>query len=236
MKRAIASTAHPRDRGDQAHGVGRRCRWLQLQRRPGNRAQRHRADRAVTTKPLAAMPNAGIPRAVEGRNIYLTSPEYMASFTRKLVKAGANLVGGCCGTTPSYTRAMRVPACDGGHGGWRSREVKPPPPATYCQNRARRRAAALCQRSKIGAMSQRAVCHHGGDRPAQGDRLQERDRRRSDAPPLRRGRDQHSRLAARQARMSAQSLCVQVQQQVGIETSSTTPAATVMCSASRATC
>src|ERR1700733_8713580 len=63
--------------------------------------------RPMTTKPLAAMPNAGIPRAVEGRTIYLTSPEYMASFTRKLVKAGATIVGGCCGTTPSYTRAMK---------------------------------------------------------------------------------------------------------------------------------
>ncbi len=61
----------------------------------------------VTTKPLAAMPNAGMPRAVEGRTIYLTSPEYMASFARKLVKAGATFVGGCCGTTPSYTRAMK---------------------------------------------------------------------------------------------------------------------------------
>src|ERR1700760_434820 len=63
--------------------------------------------RPVTSKPLAAMPNAGIPRAVDGRTIYLTSPEYMASFTRKLVKAGASIVGGCCGTTPSYTRAMK---------------------------------------------------------------------------------------------------------------------------------
>src|SRR6202012_5517839 len=63
--------------------------------------------RPLTSLPLVAMPNAGIPRAVEGRTIYLTSPEYMASFTRKLVKAGASLVGGCCGTTPSYTRAMK---------------------------------------------------------------------------------------------------------------------------------
>ena len=49
--------------------------------------------RPVTTLPLAAMPNAGIPRAVEGRTIYLTSPEYMASFARKLVKAGASVCG-----------------------------------------------------------------------------------------------------------------------------------------------
>ncbi|HSE48108.1 MAG TPA: bifunctional homocysteine S-methyltransferase/methylenetetrahydrofolate reductase [Terriglobales bacterium] len=63
--------------------------------------------RAVTDKPLAAQPNAGIPRAVEGRNIYLCSPEYMASYARKFVAAGVKLVGGCCGTTPEHTRAMR---------------------------------------------------------------------------------------------------------------------------------
>jgi methionine synthase / methylenetetrahydrofolate reductase(NADPH) len=62
--------------------------------------------RTVTTKPLAAQPNAGMPRSVEGRNIYLCSPEYMASYTRKLVGAGVQLVGGCCGTTPEHIRAM----------------------------------------------------------------------------------------------------------------------------------
>jgi hypothetical protein len=57
--------------------------------------------------PLAAMPNAGMPREVEGRNIYLCSPEYMASFARKAIAAGAQIVGGCCGTTPNHIRAMR---------------------------------------------------------------------------------------------------------------------------------
>jgi homocysteine S-methyltransferase len=65
------------------------------------------AMRAATTLPLAAMPNAGLPRAVEGRNIYLCSPEYMASFARKAIAAGVQMVGGCCGTTPSHIRAMR---------------------------------------------------------------------------------------------------------------------------------
>jgi methionine synthase / methylenetetrahydrofolate reductase(NADPH) len=65
------------------------------------------AMRAVTTLPIAAMPNAGMPRAVEGRNIYLCSPEYMASFARKAIAAGAQIVGGCCGTTPNHIRAMR---------------------------------------------------------------------------------------------------------------------------------
>src|ERR1700723_3438470 len=63
--------------------------------------------RKATTLPLAAMPNAGMPRAVEGRNIYLCSPEYMASFARKAIAAGAQMVGGCCGTTPNHIRAMR---------------------------------------------------------------------------------------------------------------------------------
>ena len=65
------------------------------------------AMRPATMLPLAAMPNAGMPRAVEGRNIYLCSPEYMASFARKAIAAGAQIVGGCCGTTPNHIRAMR---------------------------------------------------------------------------------------------------------------------------------
>jgi homocysteine S-methyltransferase len=63
--------------------------------------------RAVTTRPLAAQPNAGMPRSVEGRNIYLCSPEYMASYARKFVTVGVNLVGGCCGTTPEHIKSMR---------------------------------------------------------------------------------------------------------------------------------
>jgi homocysteine S-methyltransferase len=62
--------------------------------------------RQVTTKPLAAQPNAGMPRSIEGRNIYLCSPEYMASYTKKFVKAGVQFVGGCCGTTPDHIRSM----------------------------------------------------------------------------------------------------------------------------------
>jgi homocysteine S-methyltransferase len=63
--------------------------------------------RAVTSLPLAAQPNAGIPRSVEGRNIYLCSPEYMASYARKFVAAGVRLVGGCCGSTPEHIRVMK---------------------------------------------------------------------------------------------------------------------------------
>src|ERR1700688_2162965 len=63
--------------------------------------------RAVTSMPLAAQPNAGMPRSVEGRNIYLCSPEYMASYARKFVAAGVRLIGGCCGTTPDHIRVMK---------------------------------------------------------------------------------------------------------------------------------
>ena len=68
----------------------------------------------ATDLPLIAMPNAGMPRAVDGRNIYLCSPEYMASFTRKFVKAGVRFVGGCCGTTPNHIRAMKSAATGDG--------------------------------------------------------------------------------------------------------------------------
>ena len=55
---------------------------------------------------LSAMPNAGRPRDIEGRNIYLCSPEYMASYARRFMSAGVRLVGGCCGTTPEHIRQI----------------------------------------------------------------------------------------------------------------------------------
>jgi methionine synthase / methylenetetrahydrofolate reductase(NADPH) len=64
--------------------------------------------RAATSLPLSAQPNAGIPRSVEGRNIYLCSPEYMASYARKFVTAGVRLIGGCCGTTPDHIKVMKA--------------------------------------------------------------------------------------------------------------------------------
>src|SRR5580704_1787459 len=64
--------------------------------------------RAVTTAPMSAQQNAGIPRSVEGRNIYLCSPEYMANFMDNFVSLGVRLIGGCCGTTPEHTHQMKV--------------------------------------------------------------------------------------------------------------------------------
>ena len=61
----------------------------------------------VTKLPLSAMPNAGIPREVEGRNIYLCSPEYMAEYAKRFILNGVKIVGGCCGTTPAHIKAMK---------------------------------------------------------------------------------------------------------------------------------
>jgi len=63
---------------------------------------------AVTNARLATQPNAGRPRDVEGRNIYLSSPEYMASYARRFLVAGVRLVGGCCGTTPEHIRHIKL--------------------------------------------------------------------------------------------------------------------------------
>ena len=61
----------------------------------------------VTEKKLSVQPNAGKPKNIEGRNIYLCSPEYMASYAKKFVHYGVRLVGGCCGTTPQHIKAIR---------------------------------------------------------------------------------------------------------------------------------
>jgi methionine synthase / methylenetetrahydrofolate reductase(NADPH) len=60
----------------------------------------------VVTVPISAQPNAGLPREVGDRKIYMASPEYMASYARRMVEAGARLVGGCCGTTPAHIREI----------------------------------------------------------------------------------------------------------------------------------
>ncbi len=61
---------------------------------------------AFTAKPLSAMANAGLPATVEGRNIYLCSPEYMAQYARRFLQAGVRVIGGCCGTTPEHIKLI----------------------------------------------------------------------------------------------------------------------------------
>jgi homocysteine S-methyltransferase len=175
--------------------------------------------RVVTSLPLAAMPNAGIPRAVEGRTIYLTSPEYMASFTRRLVKAGATFVGGCCGTTPSYTRAMKsaLRAMDAMETGAQAMERGGSVATATVKSKVE--PPLLAQRSKIGSMIAvgefvtmvEIVPPKGIDCSKELNGAAELHRLGVDAINV-----PDSPRAS--ARMSAQSLCVQIQQNVGIET------------------
>src|SRR3970282_1460715 len=62
---------------------------------------------AVTDRPLSAQPNAGLPRDVGDRKMYLASPDYMARYARRFIEAGARVVGGCCGTPPDHIRKIR---------------------------------------------------------------------------------------------------------------------------------
>jgi homocysteine S-methyltransferase len=168
--------------------------------------------RTATTLPLVAMPNAGMPRAVDGRNIYLCSPEYMASFVRKFAQAGVQFVGGCCGTTPSHTRAMRsaLRALD-------ARKSGPVAAATVTvQNSVT--APPLEKRSKLGAdlvagkfialveiVPPRGISAHRELQAA--TMLAQNGVEAINVPDSPRA----------SARMSALSLCLQIQQQVGIE-------------------
>ena len=172
--------------------------------------------RKVTDLPLAAMPNAGTPKVVDGRSLYLTSPEYMASFARKFVKAGATFVGGCCGTTPKHTRSMRgalralgaqetgVEVVESGAAAPAESKIVPPP---------------LGERSKVGGMIASGsfvtlveiVPPKGFDCTKELDGAAELHKLGVDAINV-----PDSPRAS--ARMSAMSLCVQIQQRVGIET------------------
>jgi methionine synthase I (cobalamin-dependent)/5,10-methylenetetrahydrofolate reductase len=99
---------------------------------------------SVTEKKLSAQPNAGLPRTIEGRNIYLCSPEYMASYARRFIQAGARLVGGCCGTTPDHIRAIKAAV----------RSLTPQPTRTMVQVAAPQvqtlEPAPVEQRSRLG--------------------------------------------------------------------------------------
>jgi methionine synthase I (cobalamin-dependent)/5,10-methylenetetrahydrofolate reductase len=168
---------------------------------------------AATDLPLIAMPNAGMPREVDGRNIYLCSPEYMASFARKLIKAGAQFVGGCCGTTPSHIRSMKsslraMDAMEVHHS-----QVKQAPVVSEIE------PAPMAERSRLGALiaggsfvtmvemvpPKGITC----ERELEGARmLLQNGVHIINVPDL-------SRAAPR---MSSQSLCIQIQQKTGMET------------------
>ena len=171
------------------------------------------AMRSATTLPLAAMPNAGLPRAIEGRNIYLISPEYMASFARKAIVAGAQIVGGCCGTTPHHIRAMRtaVRALDAqahvAHSGAVVEIGRETPPAPLAE---RSRIGALLAQGTFVKMAEivppRGIdCSHEIDGARMLAQIGVHAVSVPDAPSA-------------SARMSAQSLCIQIQQHTATET------------------
>jgi homocysteine S-methyltransferase len=169
--------------------------------------------RTATDLPLAAMPNAGMPRNVDGRNIYLCSPEYMASFARKFVRAGVQFVGGCCGTTPNHIRAMKsaIRAMDA--------QQTTSPRQTNSAIITETPPAPLAQRSKIGSLVASGefialveiVPPRGIDcsKEIEGARLLV-------ATGIHAINIPDSPRAS--ARMSAQSLCLQIQQHTGVET------------------
>jgi methionine synthase I (cobalamin-dependent)/5,10-methylenetetrahydrofolate reductase len=171
------------------------------------------AMRGATMLPLAAMPNAGLPRAVEGRNIYLCSPEYMATFARKAIAAGAQVVGGCCGTTPNHIRAMRsaIRSLD--------EQTRVEVPGTVPAPLTETPPAPLAQRSRLGSLvAERKFVTVVEILPPKGiDCSKEIEGARSMA---RLGVHAINVYDAAQAsaRMSGQSLCIQIQQHTGIDT------------------
>jgi homocysteine S-methyltransferase len=66
--------------------------------------------------PLIAVPNAGLPRRVDERMVYVTTPEYFGVYARRLFKLGVRLVGGCCGTTPEHVKRIAAAARMAGGG------------------------------------------------------------------------------------------------------------------------
>jgi len=184
------------------------------------------AMRAATSLPLVAMPNAGMPRAIEGRNIYLCSPEYMASFARKAIKAGAQYIGGCCGTTPNHIRAMKsaIRAIDAQNRNENRDQSHPKSSIEVSESNASPLNAeippvSLAERSRIGALIAEGtfvslveiVPPRGIDcnKEIEGARLLASLGVHAINVP-------DSPRAS--ARMSAQSLCIQIQQHTGIET------------------
>jgi homocysteine S-methyltransferase len=173
---------------------------------------------AVTTARLSAQPNAGRPREVEGRNLYLSSPEYLASYARRFVQRGVKLVGGCCGTTPEHIHHIRL-----------ALRAMAPQPAPARGSRAAAPAVAaappqvapvpLPQKSRLAnGLARGAFVVSVGVTPPKGyraDELLEQVRRLRimgvDAIQVSEGRRAG-------ARMSPLSLAVLIEQEAGIET------------------
>jgi len=103
----------------------------------------------ATTKPISLQPNAGLPRTVDGRTLYMCTPEYMAEYAKRFYEKGVKIIGGCCGTTPEHIRQI-VKAVKPLEKAVRARpatvEVKP-----AVKQAVRQKAAQLKDKSKLGA-------------------------------------------------------------------------------------
>ncbi len=167
---------------------------------------------AARSARIAAMPNAGSPARVEGRYVYLCTPEYMAVYARRYLEAGVTVVGGCCGTTPAHIRdlvrsvrmvqparevaAVSVPA--------RAKEAQPPVPREERSPLARKLGRSFVVSVELDPP-------RGADPARLLDRAQYCRENEIDAINVADG-------PRASARMSAQSLCVLMQQKVGIDT------------------
>jgi 5-methyltetrahydrofolate--homocysteine methyltransferase len=70
--------------------------------------------RAATALPIWMKPNAGLPERIDGQVVYKTSPSQFTSFVPEIIRAGANFIGGCCGTEQSFIREMSRLLSSGG--------------------------------------------------------------------------------------------------------------------------
>lgn len=171
--------------------------------------------REVTTRPLSAQPNAGRPREIEGRAIYLSSPEYMASYARRFVDGGVRLVGGCCGTTPAHVAAIRRAVRaepSAGHRSPRTLVARTPPVAapSGTDRPARSRLAERLDRGSFVVLVE-VLPPRGDRRDELIDRVQRLTSRGVDAVAV----PQH---AMHGGRMSALAAAIVIEQQVGVET------------------
>lgn len=62
---------------------------------------------AAPGMPILVHANAGLPQNIDGKDVFPETPEMMASYVKGLIAAGANIIGGCCGTTPAHIKAIK---------------------------------------------------------------------------------------------------------------------------------
>ncbi len=170
--------------------------------------------------PLVAMPNAGLPRRLDGRMVYMATPEYFGVYAKRLIKLGVRVVGGCCGTTPDHIRElvgsvkMRAAAAQTSEGEGPSDSIEGgtpvPPPGVE--------VVALAQKSRLGSkLGKRFVTSVEVNPPSHLSLTQTLDRVRM----LKRSGIDAINIAdgpRASARMGNLAMAVRVEQSVGIET------------------